>query len=239
MEKYTDGKYIVEQIGTQISYLTNKGVKIVEAKRIRALHPKQITILKKLGADPTNYFACGPMGEAVLRNAARYVVEAAIAAQIEADQKHRAAEQAARQERLHAAMAALPEGHTLCTRTWANGDLMSAEYIPVSGGCRVIESDQIKSLAGTEFYAIPTEKIEAADAGKAAKQAEKEKAEKVQAEKIESARKEAAATGQNIVISTWATEGCMNGNHDECSFDRAEKYINPKGEINTRYICCY
>lgn len=240
MERYEDGKYIVEQLGNGlISYPTPKGQKTAVAYKIQELSKLQAQGIKKLGADPSNYFACGNLGEVVLRNVARFVVEATIEAQKEANRREVARLAQAREERLQQAIAALPEGYTLCTQSWSNGDLMSAEYIPVGGGCKVLGSDLLVGLAGTEFYAIPTSEVEKAMSKKAEDQSAEEEKKNKQAKKIDSAKDEAARTGKNVVFETWTTNECMNGNHQECSFDRAAKYATPSGEIKIKYTCCY
>jgi len=49
----------------------------------------------------------------------------------------------------------------------------------------------------------------------------------------------ARESGERQALETWVTEKCMNGNDQECSFDRATRWALPDGTSKTTYGCCY
>jgi hypothetical protein len=51
--------------------------------------------------------------------------------------------------------------------------------------------------------------------------------------------KEARRTGKPVVIETWMTDRCMNGNGDDCSFDHATQVMLPTGKLKVTYACCH
>lgn len=57
--------------------------------------------------------------------------------------------------------------------------------------------------------------------------------------KISNAIAEARNTGLPVVVESWVTDRCMNGNDRDCSFDTAERTVDGSGKFKTMFRCCH
>ena len=114
------------------------------------------------------------------------------------------------------------------------GDASTPTYVIIAEARKLMaDSNDVDSINQSDDELSAT--IEKAKASHNLKKAEAT----AKAKEITDAIETAKATGKAVVISTWTTTSCHNGNDDECSCDIATKYANPDGTITTKYSCCY
>lgn len=162
---------------------TVNGVEVVDFGENKKTNGERINLLIKLEGRPELVAAL---------ERARVIRDEKDAAD-KAEQEKRAAERSAYID-------ACPPKHEPCTRNWANGDLMSAEYV-APDGTTILDSDLLEGKYG--IYYIESDKLDRQRAARKA-QADRKAAEKKAAEAERSAKfEEARKTGKPVVLRSW------------------------------------
>ena len=123
-------------------------------------------------------------------------------------------------------------GHMVKTEHAANLLCQIGAAKEVSGWGVCVDYKMVEAIG--ESFRYP----EAVEFTQPAREAEETAKAKRQAER-DAIFAEAREAGERQKLRSWITNGCRNGNNDECSFDSAVEWAMPDGSRKITYTCCY